>query len=165
MSFIKKVEAQSEIKATLEKYILARVGLLAWMAGRLEDIADRISQEYSAVSAVFNIELLIALIQKLDEEYAAKEVALFNEYRPLIRKYSKPNTLEINEVLKVAIAEVKNKINIAVAAVSSSASNILRSPQAVEIQGAPKARLTYLSSLTLQKQIEEFEEVIEKMNR
>lgn len=163
MSFIKKVEAQSEIKTTLDKYLLARVNILAWMAGRLEDIADSIPKEYSAVSVVFNIELLIALIQKLDDEYAAKEAALFNEYHPLIRKYSKPNTLEINEVLQVAIAEVKNKINIAVAAVSSSASNILKTPQAVEIQGAPKARLDYLSSLTLQKQITEFEDIIERM--
>lgn len=155
----------SEIKATIQKYILARVSLLAWMAGRLEDIVDSIPQNYSAVSAVFDIELFVAQIQKLDDEYAVKEAALFDEYYPLIYKYSKPNPLEINEVLKVAIAEVKNKINIAVAAVRASTSHLLKAPQAAKIQGAPKARLDYLSSLTLQKQISEFEDIIEQMKK
>jgi len=159
------IETSSEIKATLEKYILARISLLAWLAGRFEDIVDSILQKHSAVSVVFDIELFVAQIQKLDDEYAVKEADLFNEYYPLIHKYSKPNTLEINEILKIAIAEVKNKINIAVAAVRTSASNLLNAPQAAKIQGAPKARLDYLSSLTLQKQISEFEDIIEKMKK
>lgn len=163
-TFINKIE-KTESKAVLEKYILARVSLLAWMAGRLEDIVGSIPQKYSVVSTVFDIELFIAQIQKLDDEYAVKEAALFNEYYPLIQKYNKPNTLEINEMLKVAIAGVRNKINIAVAAVKTSASNLLNVPQAAKIQGVPRVRLDYLASLTLQKQISEFDDIIEKMKR
>jgi|GEM_PF-5650565 len=163
MSFIQKVEAQAEIKVALNKYILARVTLLAWMAGRLEDLADNLPQQYSAVSAVFNLEFFIAQIKKLDDAYATKEAALYNEYQPLIQKHNKPNSLETNEMLTMAIAEVKNKINIAVAAVNSSANKLLKTPQADEIEGAPKARLEYLSNLTLQKQIDEFEYIIERM--
>jgi len=159
----KKYTETLEIKAILEKYIIGRVSLYAWMAGRLEDIVDSIPEKYSAVSTVFNIEFFVAQIKKLDDEYAEKEAALFNLYQPLIRKYSKPHKIEADEDLKISIAEVKNKINIAVAAVSTSASNLLHTPQAAEIEGAPRARLDYLSSLTLRKQISEFEDIIEKM--
>jgi hypothetical protein len=169
MSFIKKVDEQA-IRATLVNYILARIHLLAWMAGRLEDIVSSIPQHDSVASSVSDFDshvtkLLVVKIQKLDDEYAAKEAALFREYQPLISRYSKPHKISMNDVLQIAIAGVKNKINIAVAAVSDSANNILNTPQAANIEGAPKARLEYLSQLTLQKQIAEYEDIIERMKQ
>jgi hypothetical protein len=160
MSFLKKITAKCSAETGFEALILQRLHLFSWYAARLDELEDKIEQEkpFGLVSETINSTPLILAIQKLDDEYAKREREYFAEFAALLKKLRKVLApIEIKNEWGLALARLKNKINISVAHVSLETSQLLPQVKELGLSGVPLARLEYLSELTLAKQLEVFE--------
>lgn len=165
MGFLSKLlnqEAMLSLQQEFKLLIIKKTKILAEYAKGLESIVDE-AEEFKAAVGNVNAELLIKKITIIDDNFAKQEHDLFLDYAKVIKKYRKLSLVEIKQVHELALAEVKNKVNIAVAYVSNEAKNIMPTATRIKLIGPAKARLDYLANLTLDKQISEFEDILNKI--
>jgi len=173
MRYMEKVKILLKSKEALKKEFRKEMGffikdyakIISGFANGLEDILYAYDEEEDKLKVVSNISptLLIKRIEDLDNDFEIKEQALYARYRHLNLKYKKLTTVEKKEQLELALADVKNSINIAVSSASSIAKTLLPTAKQIGLHGKYLARIEYFSDLTLSRQIEIFEELISRL--
>jgi hypothetical protein len=68
--------------------------------------------------------------------------------------------VEMIEELDMAVAECKNKLNLAISVVRKDATTLYKPAQAAGVTGVALTRLEYLKELTLEKELDIFHEII-----
>ena len=132
--------------------------MLAWYAKQLIKIFD--DENFKISAATVTTSLLVKALTKLDDEFAEKEVVFWREYQQIIQKNKKLLLTEQKEALDLALANLKNRLNISITFVSDEAKEKLPQAKQLEVAGAVIARLEYLSELTLEKQIKTFDAIL-----
>lgn len=155
--------AHSEFKAALSKILAQRIKMLSSLANQYHQLSEQVQSELQIGASVVDHTLFIKRIMAIDDSFAEKEEALFEEYRNLIRENSKiVKAVEMLDLLDHAIAECKNKINLAVTAVRQEATTLYSPAKKIGVSGTPLVRLEYLKDLTFEKEIKIFHDIIEE---
>jgi hypothetical protein len=161
-SYTNQIEAKKQLHDAFSKLLLKRRDLLVWYAHKLDALREQMPDLHQATGAT-DTTLLIKAIERLDDEFAKKEESLYHEFADWVeRSRVHLKTVEQKEEMEMAYARIKNKVNIAVAAVKWSAKEILPQARMLGVSGSPLVRLEYLSELTLKKQMAEFYDVLNR---
>lgn len=160
MSFLNQVSTK-ELHEEFKTLILKRADMLAWYAKQLSKIFEDTDENFK-VSATVDTSILVKALTKLDDEFAEKEVVFWREYRLLLKKSKKLLLAEKKEVLDLALASLKNRMNISITFVSDEAKEKLPQARHLAVAGTVIARLEYLSNLTLEKQIKTFDDILKE---
>ena len=161
MGFLTKVDELAAFKKGVTDIILRHLKLLGNLSHQYASLLKQ-SGQLIEVSADVDYTLFINKIKSLDDAFEIKERELFKEYQDIITKHRQTLKLaEMVEQLELAVAEVRNKINVAVTFVQDQAAQLLEKAEHLPVSVA-KTRLEYLSNLTLEKEIEIFEDVLKE---
>lgn len=154
--------AQNEFKIEMSKLLTLRIKMLSSLANQYYEAVEQFENDALEIGAsVIDHSLFIKRITQLDDEFAKKEETFYEELRDLVRNQRKTlKSVEMIAQLDLAIAECKNKINLAVTAVRHDASILFPHAQEAGITGKPIARLEYLKELTFEKEIATLYEII-----
>ena len=155
---MEKQKLKNQLKIEFQDIITERTDMLAWYARQLLKIFE--DDPELKVSASVNTSLLTKALIKLDDEFVAKEVVFYREYLQLIKRSKKLLLVEQKEALDIAIATLKNRLNLAIVFVSDEATEKLPQARELEVSDVVIARLEYLSELTLEKQIRIFDSLM-----
>ena len=156
---------KKEFRDEVTEVVVKHVRLLVSLAGKYNQVLDIIEgnapyQVVSDVSEVSN-KFIVTLIERLDDDFAAKERILYKEYKGIRLKYQKKLKLvEMLEQQELALAYIQNRVSLSVATVQEEAERLLPSAKKLGVGGKPLARLEYLSELTLQKEIQTFDGIL-----
>ena len=165
MGFLTQVTATEEknkLQEAFKALVLKRADMLAWYAKKLASIFEGADENFE-VSAALDTSLLVKALTKLDDDFAEKEVVFWREYRLLVQQSKKLLLAEKKEALDLALASLKNRMNISITFVSDEAKDKLPQARQLEVSGAVIARMEYLSELTLEKQIKTFDGILKEV--